>query len=300
MEESSETRSPNAGEPAGSPRHPSLESRIRACYARLPESERRIADVILDFPGQLAAYSATELASLAGVSKAAATRLFKRLGFESFTEARRMVRDAQNWGSPLYLNRRAPAAPDPKRELADAISAHTSALKLSMERVDHGQLEAAVRGLLDAPRVWTLGFRNSHFIAAYARSQLLQLRSGVTLLPGPGETIGEYTADFSPRDVLLAVGLRRRVVQFRRTVEAAREAGCRVLVITDPTGSDLRRLSDWHLICELDSNHLFDTYVGAMALVHYMCVLAMREAGRDGRQRLELIEIQHERLSEFY
>ena len=47
--------------------HPgSFEARIRDQYARLPKSERKIADLILEFPGEVAAYSATELADLAG------------------------------------------------------------------------------------------------------------------------------------------------------------------------------------------------------------------------------------------
>ena len=62
----------------------SLEARIRKFYDLLPESERRIADFILDFPGEIAAYSATELSQFSGGSKAAMTRLVHRLGFRKF------------------------------------------------------------------------------------------------------------------------------------------------------------------------------------------------------------------------
>ncbi|MDH3379196.1 MAG: MurR/RpiR family transcriptional regulator, partial [Gammaproteobacteria bacterium] len=56
----------------------SFESRIREQYDALPASERKIADLILEFPGDVAAYSATELAALANSSKAAITRLIRR------------------------------------------------------------------------------------------------------------------------------------------------------------------------------------------------------------------------------
>ncbi len=280
-------------------RRVSLETRIRSRYVELPESERRVADVILDFPGQLAAYSATELAGLAGVSKAAASRLFKRLGFGSFEEARRLVRDARSWGSPLYLHQEEPAAQDPGQDLQEAVDSHCAALRRSLERVDPGQLEAAVDALLDAPRVWVAGFRNSHFIASYTRAQLIQLRRNVMLLPSAGETLGEYVAEFEAGQLLLAVGLRRRVPQFRRLLQAARGEGLRVINITDPSAAGSRMVCDWNFVCELDSGHLFDTYVGPMALIHHMCLLAMRRAGKAGRQRLERIEIQHELLSEF-
>ena len=50
---------------------PSTVARIRVHYQGLPPSERKLADLILDFPGDIAGYSATELADLAGVSNAA-------------------------------------------------------------------------------------------------------------------------------------------------------------------------------------------------------------------------------------
>ena len=87
-------------------RAPSLEARIRKNYGLLPESERRVADLILDFPGEIAAYSATELAELAGSSKAAVTRFVRRLGFKKFEEARKVSRDGKVWGSPVYLMRK--------------------------------------------------------------------------------------------------------------------------------------------------------------------------------------------------
>src|SRR5690606_22797890 len=85
----------------------SLERLIRSSYHDLPDSQRRIADLILESPGEIAAFSATELAALAGSSKAAVTRLVQRLGFKNYEAARRAARDAQNWGSPLYLMSRA-------------------------------------------------------------------------------------------------------------------------------------------------------------------------------------------------
>jgi hypothetical protein len=73
---------------AGRSKPRSLAARIQVQYASLPGSERKVADLILDFPGEIAAYSDTELAELAGASKAAVTRLIRRLGYASFEQAR--------------------------------------------------------------------------------------------------------------------------------------------------------------------------------------------------------------------
>ena len=82
----------------------SLQSRIRACYETLPSSERSVADLLLEFPGDIALCSATELASRAEASNAAVSRLIQRLGYASYREAQREVRNGQEAGHPLYLN----------------------------------------------------------------------------------------------------------------------------------------------------------------------------------------------------
>ena len=77
-----------------------IETRIRSKYDKLPPSERRLANVILEFSGEIAAFMAQELTDRAGVSKAAATRLFKRLGYRDYNEVRREARDARRAGPP--------------------------------------------------------------------------------------------------------------------------------------------------------------------------------------------------------
>ena len=47
-----------------------LYQRIHAAYASLPAGERRVADLVLEAPGDLAVWTASELARRAGVSNA--------------------------------------------------------------------------------------------------------------------------------------------------------------------------------------------------------------------------------------
>ena len=183
-----------------------LESRIGAHYDRLPESERKIADLILESPGEVAAYSATELATLAGASKAAVTRLIRRLGYENFEAARRAAREAQNWGSPLYLMSRTPA----RGRFSERIQAHIEQdvrnISLTLEGLRADVFADIVENICGAKRVYFLGYRNSRHLAAYARTQVMQARSYVHLMPAAGETIAEYMADMTREDLLIVIG----------------------------------------------------------------------------------------------
>ncbi|RQU38934.1 MurR/RpiR family transcriptional regulator [Burkholderia cenocepacia] len=58
----------------------SFVGRIRSLMNELPATERRLAEFVLDFPGDLASYTGAELAELASVSKATVSRFVRRLG----------------------------------------------------------------------------------------------------------------------------------------------------------------------------------------------------------------------------
>ena len=277
----------------------SIEDRIEQHYERLPDSERRLADVILDFPGDMASYSATELAALAGVSKAAATRFFRRLGFDSYSEARRQAREVQEWGSPLYLHAKGTFAGDSGLRLEAHLQDSLRLLTRTFENLSSSDLEAIVEAIVSAKRVWLLGFRNSHILASYARSQLILIRDNVHLLPMGGEMLAEYLAGLSEGDLLLVVGVRRRLRRLQQAMQHARNSGALILYITDPTASETARLADWTLRCEVRSASLFDNYVAVMGLLHFLCTAVAEKTGEAGHARLKRVEKLHEKLAEF-
>ena len=277
---------------------PSLQARIQQHYDDLPNSERKLADLILDFPGEVAAYSATELAELAGASKAAVTRLTRRLGYDSFEEARIAARAAQTWGSPVYLlnkNRHGEAFFE---RLQGRLDQDMGNLKRTFEGLDEKAIADVVNGLAAARRIWCLGYRNSHFLAGYARWQFIQVRGDVHLLPAAGETMAEYMAELQPDDILFIVGFRRRVPELSRAMTIAAGIGARVVFVTDPTAGHEAQAT-WTLRCEVRCNELFDSYVSAISLLHFLSVALVERTDHAGREYLTRIEALHEELHDF-
>ena len=296
------TAEPGRTRPQGpaerSKRTRSLEARVRGHYGSLPESERKIADLILDFPGQIAAYSATELAQLSGGSKAAVTRLVRRLGFGSFEDARRAARDAQSWGSPVYLLNKEEQA----REFAARIEEHIEQDIGVIRRTFGGLAEDAfgqiVDAICDARRVWLFGLRNSRYLAGYLRWQLIQVRGGVHRLPEAGETLAEYISDLEQDDLFIVIGFRRRMPEVRRSLDAARAMGVRSVLITDPTSRG-ETGATWTVRCETRAADVFDRYAGAMSFLHFLSVAVVAKADSRGRKRLAAIEALHEDFGDF-
>jgi DNA-binding MurR/RpiR family transcriptional regulator len=277
---------------------PTLEARIRDGYAALPGSEAGVADVLLHHPGRLATHSATELAAAAGVSKAAVTRLIQRLGYASYAAARAEAREAQQWGSPLYLEAGAPVGPGPRAAYAAHVAADQQILARTLESLDEAALQGCVAALAAARRVVVVGFRNSAWLAMYARSQLGLLRPAVELAPLPAETLAEGLADLDARDVLLAIGLRRRVPAFAAALAAARTAGARAVLLTDPSGTADLRPADWTLTCHCRGAARFDSYVAAVSVLNFIAGQLADTLGDAALKRLQDVEGWHRRLGD--
>lgn len=288
-------RAERAGRGSGS----SLEKRIGACYESLPNSERQVADLLLNFPGQLATHSATEIAKMSGASKAAVTRIIQRMGYASFAQARKDVRSAQQWGSPIYIETQATDDVDGAAAGIEAhIAADAEALRKTLDGLNVAELEAIVRALRDARRVLVIGHRNSALLATYLRGHLGLLRSGVELAPMHGETLAEGLFGLGPQDLLLAVGFRRRVPAFLSALELARRAGTRIALITDPSGAALARNADWVIGCHCRGASIFDSYVAAVSLINFLASQLAALLGAEGRARLREIEQLHEDLGD--
>lgn len=274
-----------------------LERAIRAHYASLPESERRIADLILEFPGDVAAYTATELADLSNGSKAAVTRLIQRLGFSSYDEARRAARDAQTWGSPLYLMQKSAPPNDFSRRVQEQIKQDSQNITHTLESLGPDMIRDIVSALCSSRHVYCLGWRNSYFLAGYLHWQLVQVRSDVILMPHPGATLAEGIAGLTEADLLVCVGMRRRVPQMGPVMDEAHRKGAKILYVTDRAAAPVANAT-WTIPCAVRGSDPFDRYCAALSLFHFLSVFVLDEMGQKGRDHLQAIERSHDTFKE--
>lgn len=256
--------------------------------------ERRVADFVIDFPGDMASYGASELARLAGVSNATVTRFIQRLGYRDYDEARRQVRGEREAGSPLFLASRRVAEPEP----AGAHLAQTAAnLQKTLARLRDDELDVIATALWQARRVWVTGFRSSQSFASYFRWQVFQLKEDVQVVPSAGDTLGQYAASMTPRDVAVVFGLRRRPAGLRAMVTQIVQSGAQVLYITDEEVARHRDVR-WHLHCHCASESPLDDHSAVMTVCHLLLARLLALAGPQARERLGAIESRHEALHE--
>ncbi|WDZ76200.1 MurR/RpiR family transcriptional regulator [Ensifer adhaerens] len=278
-----------------SPKERSFLTRVRQVLPELHPAERRLGDFLCDFPGEVASYSAQELAALAHVSKATVSRFIQRLGYDNYEEARRHARADKQTGSRLFLATATDSGGE--QSLTSHVAQGVANIEATFLAISETQVTAAATAILGARKVWVIGFRASHSFATYLQWQMTQVVEHIAAIPGGGQTLGEHLVSIGSDDVVILFGLRRRVSLMEPILAQLEKSGTRLLYITDE-GVPFLNQAEWHFRCQtLAPGPLFN-HVSVMALCHLLTTRCIEIAGTAGRNRLRGIEAINDALEE--
>lgn len=272
-----------------------LLARVRAALPDLHPSERRIAQVVLSFPGDLASYNASELARLSNVSNATVSRFVRRIGYASFEEARQSVRAEQKAGTPLFRFGSSGTV------LKDTVTAHLEQSRVNLDAtcsmLDETTIDALARTILAARRVRVAGFRAGQPLARYLAWQVAQVVTDTGVFPRDGETLGESVSVLGPGDCCVVVALRRAPRVMSPLMAALRDSGADIALVGDLP--DLEILpARWRLACATSAPGPLLNHVAVMAVCNLVAARVIELSGSDGRRRMSAIEDVHLRLNE--
>ena len=272
-----------------------IDERLRDHYAELTPQEQRVADFIFASIDDLMSYNSAELARLSGVSKATVSRLFKRLGYPSYRDMRDEMRTLRQSGMPLTDSRDAVQG---NTLLSRHYKQEMANLTQWINQIDGTQFGALIAALNQARQVRVLVFRNSYPGALHLRQQLIQVRSGVMMMPQPGQTLAEELVDLTAQDVVIFVAFRRRPRMAKAILMQLQSLGVPVLLICEPQAQTLIPLATWHLAAPLDSVSAFDSYSSAMSLANLLSNALLHDMLASGRQRIHQISDLYNDLDE--
>lgn len=272
-------------------------ARLQAALPSLHPTERRLAESILQFPGDLPSYTASELARIAGVSNATVTRVVRKLDYESFEAARQAIRTEQQAGAALF---RVGAGGQPLTgHVARHLEQSQSNLAQTFASLAEEDVDALATAIVRAPRLWVLGFRAGQPFARYFGWQVSQVLDRVEVLPRSGETLSETIAGAGPEDCAVFFLLRRapRVATGALEALARRKTPCALIGDLTEAGAD-KRAARWLLPCVTAAAGPLFNHTTVMAMAGLIATRVIDESGAVGRQRLRAIEDLHGDLGE--
>lgn len=267
---------------------------IRQHYEHLSPSERRVAGFIIDHLDDLATYNSVELSRQCDTSKATISRLFRRLGYSSFKEAREELRRLRQSGVPM---------PGPGLQAGGSLierhfASESQHLQRVMQLAQTPLLAQVTERLADAQRVAVIGFRNSYPVALHLRQQLMQIRPAVQLLPQPGQTLAEELADLTDRDLVVLMAFHRRPAGFKTLLKTLLDRNIPVLLLCEQDSGLATLKPTWILELPLNSVSAFDSYALPMSLVSLISNLLLHYQLDHGRARIEQINQLYEQTGE--
>lgn len=265
---------------------------IQEHFDTLAPSERKLAALLLDRADDLLAYSASEMAAMAGVSKATAARLFRSLGYADFNEVRLQARQERNLAPPF--SRSTPRDPAPPRGGAPTIAMHlqgeADSLTRTFESLRGDVLRGAAERLAKAPRVWLLGIGLDEGLARFAWPQLARVRPDVFCLGAQGGSWAEELANGTPKDSLLLILTQPRVRVVEQVLAHAKATRVQTVAVVDARNAGwARRVADIVLPCWCASaEHAFSA-MAAASMLHLLTQHVALKLGTRAGQRQGLI-----------
>ena len=234
-----------------SPGHASTRSiadRIADAMPSLSASHRRMADYALLHPFKVATMSIDEFAQECGVSVATANRFARALGLPGYPGFRAAL--AQGFEEVLEPVERLRLERGKASTAADVFAASLYDDQINAERtrlaLSADQCEQAVKAVLQAKRIFIIGFGSSAYLAGLLQRGLSLHCEMVESLAGPGGVshAARELSRIRPGDLVIAIAFPRYLADTITLARAAKNANVTVLALTDKLTSPLAPLSD--------------------------------------------------------
>ncbi len=265
----------------------SIEQAIVQHYSELSPNARIIANYIQQHPLAIISMSVSDIANATQTSKATVSRFFRQIGYESHQQAKAKLLERRIDGFPV-----ANTNIHNQNQLGNEVVNITQTLNA----ISPSQLKVVVDLLTSSKKITIIGYRNSYPIALHFRQQLMQIRSGVRILPQPGQTLGEELVSLDKDEVVILIGFRRRPKNFDKLVSSVSKQP--TVLLSDPTGQVFNKQVTHLLVCHLGQENAFDSYAAPMSMIAILCNETYKRLDSKGQVRAANISKMYQHLDE--
>lgn len=219
--------------------------KLQGILRSLTDSERRVADTILEAPREVIHLSITGIAERARVSDATVIRLCKRLGMQGYQELKLAV--AQDLVTPTERIYEDVKESDTVEDILNKVFQATKrSLDYTRSIIDAAQLEEAVAVILKAGKVHIYGCGNSGSVALDLQHKLMRLQiNAAAYMDSHMQCIAGI--QLRAGDACVAISHSGSSKGIIEAAKIAKAAGAIVICMTGVGPSPLSRISDLRL-----------------------------------------------------
>jgi DNA-binding MurR/RpiR family transcriptional regulator len=244
---------------------------LRRRYDRLTESQKRIAEYIVEHSQTVAFSTVDQMAAALDVNPSTIVRFTYRLGLNGFPDLQERMRELvrgqlSRTGDPI--NESQVAGHLEGTSFGASLSHDWQNLHRTISSVDAEAFGRAVNILVRARRVYIVAGFTTFPVAHYFALVADRLRSEISLLASNDAFATPRLVEIKPEDCVLAFTFPRYAAATHRVAVWAREHKAKVIAVTDSPISALGQLADVVLLAFSAGTGMQNSMVAPMAIAN--------------------------------
>jgi DNA-binding MurR/RpiR family transcriptional regulator len=271
--------------------HADVIETVRRQYDGLTQSQKRIAEAIIDDPEYVAFATVDKLAGRLDVSPSTIVRFAYKVGLEGYQDLQNRVRTlirSQMRSSGGGSEDGATTQHLAETPFAASLERDLDHLLRTIASLDRDSLQRAVSVLASADRIFVTGDITSYSLAYYFALAANRTRGKVHLVKADGEGAARLV-DIGPDDAVLAFTFPPYSKMVVKLVESAAAAGATSIGITDHAISPVGRLVSIVLPAVTSGLGPQNTLVPGLAIGNALLNALILEAGEKSLERYKKV-----------
>lgn len=268
--------------------------RIHEAIHRLTAAEKRAARGLLGAYPTLGLAPVAEFAQQSGASSATVLRFVSALGYKSYPDFQRALRDEleERAKSPLQRSLAATAEVGHEENFLDRfVSQAVDNLRGAAARIPASEFEAVCARLADSKgTVYLAGGRFTDLLAGYLEAHLRLIRQGVRRLDGRPATRDDQMIDVRAGDVAIIFDVRRYDPSLVEVAAGFAARRAQVILVTDEWMSPVSRFAKMVLPCRTDMGRTWDANGALFTLVEAVIARTTELSWTTASKRMGSIE----------
>jgi len=244
---------------------------LRHRYDRLTESQRRIAEYIVEHSQAVAFATVDQMAAELDVNASTIVRFTYRLGLNGFPDLQERMRQLvrgqlSRTGDPV--NASDAASHLEGTSFGASLSCDWQNLHRTITGLSADALGRAVNILVGARRAYVVAGFSTFPVAHYFALLLDRMRSDISLLASHDAFATPRLVEMTPEDCVLAFTFPRYASATRRIVAWARENEAKIIAVTDSPISGVGQVADVVLLAGSSGMGTQNSLVAPMAVAN--------------------------------
>ncbi len=244
---------------------------VRKLYGGLTNTQKQVADFMLEHPDVIAFKRLEELSMMIGVSTTSVIRFARSIGYKGYAD---MQQDIQQSivGKASLPDRLIDAVKSTKQDqlLIDSFKRDIDNIASTLHLLSENDLAKAVSSIIAAQNIYVLGTRGNFSVAHYLGYRLSQIKRGVRLVSGLSMDYPEEIASIRRGDVCIAFLTPRYSRMTANLVAWMKKRGVMIILFTKEGSSEINLYGDIILPCRTDGISYKSSLIALFAVCNYI------------------------------